>query len=658
MLSLYRSNNNDNDSTTIDLLYRLCKENEIEKVRNCLQFIHNKNIINKIHASTHSTCLHVACYYGHREIVYMLLEYGALRSVRNLTYDLTAYEEADTDDIKQLFLEKKLFSNNDYDYIEWSMVGDNLLDKQREFRQKIDLYKNYDNQHLISKLLVEIIHYYLNEYLINESNDNDNSEDQITRQQIETIEACFKEAIEKQDYLTYFIKAYTLSTRFFKELNKHLALYVLEYFDRTKYFSPNYRLVNCLIHIVTLLIHHPNLSQYRFQGACYRGMRITQHDLEQYKLDQHILNRSFLSASIDREIAEMFAGEGQQSHMRHTYQNHRFLQYSCLCKYLIKQNSTAINIENLSMNQHEKEILILPFSVFKVVKIKRNDFDSTNTISIEIELEECEDSDNNSESENIEELRTNSFLSSCDDIRDRREYLKLQRRKYLLYGIIGFLLLVFFSGLIFTFIFTFVIKKNTATNTTMSTKENDIDVDDSLPLGCPNILNRSSWNARPSRGHDNLKTFPVTHIVIRPINDSYSPRNQQDCIKQIIRFQHYHMYTLGWSDIGYNFIICNDNHDQQEIYEGRGWKYIGAHCRDYNNRSLGIGIVGNYISVKSMNIFKSLIECGIIKNAIKKTFTLVGDSEFRDIYEYYLNYFGNDTNFQYNNKASNEWVFC
>ena len=73
---------------------------------------------------------------------------------------------------------------------------------------------------------------------------------------------------------------------------------------------------------------------------------------------------------------------------------------------------------------------------------------------------------------------------------------------------------------------------------------------------------------------------------------------------------------------------------------------------------IGIGIVGKYTSVKSMNIFKSLIQCGITKNAIKKTFTLVGDSEFRNIYESYLNYFGNDTNFQYSNKASNEWVFC
>ncbi|CAF1642993.1 unnamed protein product, partial [Didymodactylos carnosus] len=41
-----------------------------------------------------STCLHVACYYGHKELVQVLLDYGALTSIRNLRYNLTPYEEA------------------------------------------------------------------------------------------------------------------------------------------------------------------------------------------------------------------------------------------------------------------------------------------------------------------------------------------------------------------------------------------------------------------------------------------------------------------------------------------------------------------------------------------------------------------------------------
>jgi hypothetical protein len=505
MLSPSSSNNGDNDSNTIDLLYNLCKENQIEKVRSILPCIDHINIINKIQNSTGSTCLHVACYYGHRHMVQLLLDYGALHSIKNLRHNLTPYEEACTDDIKQLFVEhRKLFSNNDfdYDYIVWSVVGDDLLGKRREFRQAIDLYKTYDNHHLVSKLLAEVIHYYLNEYLINESNDIGNPEDKVTRQQIETIEAYFKEAIEKQDFLTYFIKAYSLTNFFYKVLNKHLALYILQYFDQTKTFSSNYRLVNCLVHIVTLLIYHPNLPQYRYTGLCYRGMRITQNDLNQYLPNQHLLNRSFLSTSIDYEVAQMFAGEGQQSKMRYTPKDHSALQYSCVCQYLIKQNSTAINVQSLSTRPDEKEILILPFSVFKVISIKRNYLDNSSaSISIEIQLEECEDpNDNKNESESTmlfskkinsfdsvkfsgsKTSRTSSLSPTSDNIKNTKKDQKLKQRKRRLYGITGVLIFTILLAVTFTLIFIFVIQKDST--------ENDTDNDYSLPSGKTEIIKK------------------------------------------------------------------------------------------------------------------------------------------------------------------------
>ncbi|CAF3081923.1 unnamed protein product [Rotaria sp. Silwood2] len=634
MLSLSSSNNDDNDSNIVDLLYHLCKENEIEKVQSILPYIDNINIINKIQNSTGSTCLHVACYYGHQHMVQLLLEHGALHSIRNLRHNLTPYEEAFTNDIKQLFVQhRKLFSNNDfdYDYIEWSVVGDDLLGKRREFRQAIDLYKTYDNHHLVSKLLAEVIHYYLNEYLVNQNNDTGNQEDQITHEQIETIEAYFKEAIEKQDYLTYFIKAYTLTNFFYKVLNKHLALYILQYFDETKYFSSNYRfikaytltncfykvlnkhlalyilqyfdttkdfssnyrLVNCLVHIITLLIYHPNLPQYQYQGLCYRGMRITQNDLDQYLSNQHILNRSFLSTSIDRGVAEMFAGEGQQSKMRYTPKDHYALQYSCLCQYLIKQNSTAINIQSLSTKLDEKEILILPFTVFKVIAIKRNYLDDpTASISIEIELEECEDpNDNKNESENSKTSRISSLSSTNDDIKDVEEYKKFKERKRRLYGIIGFLVFAILLGLTLVLIVIFVIRKDSTKNTTPTpttpTTEMVKDDNDPLPQGCPNILKRSSWNARPYTNRENLTTLPVTNIVVHALEGLNSIMNDQDCIAQIKGLQDYDMDIENWADIGYNFLLCDDSGDQQQIYTGRGWKFTGAHCISYNKRSLG-----------------------------------------------------------------------
>ncbi|CAF4598852.1 unnamed protein product, partial [Rotaria sp. Silwood2] len=393
-------------------------------------------------------------------------------------------------------------------------------------------------------------------------------------------------------YLTYFIKAYTLTNFFYKVLNRNLALYILEYFDETKTFSSNYRLVNCLVHIVTLLIYNPNLPQYQYQGICYRGMRITQNDFNQYQLNQHVLNRTFLSTSTDRQVAAMFAGEGQQSQMRYTPNNHCALQYSCLCQYLIKQNSTAMDIQSISTRPDEKEILIIPFSVFKVMKIKRNYLDdSTASISIEIELEECEDViDDKKESESKPTSRSSSLSSSDNDIKEINNYVKFKQRKYLLYGIVGILTLVALLALTFIFIFTFVVKKsspkNTINNTTTASETNDI-FDYYLPPSCPNILNQSNWNSRPYLFRENLTTFPVTHIVIRQLGDSEPILNQQDCIRNIKDLQDFQMDKLGWADIGFNFLICNYNDDQQQIYRGRGWINRGAHCRGHNYNSLG-----------------------------------------------------------------------
>ncbi|CAF3108554.1 unnamed protein product, partial [Rotaria sp. Silwood2] len=101
---------------------------------------------------------------------------------------------------------------------------------------------------------------------------------------------------------------------------------------------------------------------------------------------------------------------------------------------------------------------------------------------------------------------------------------------------------------------------------------------------CPNILNRSSWNARPYNKRDRLTKLPVTHIVIRQVEDLKPIMNQQDCTKAIKDLQDFQMDIRGWDDIGYSFLICND---QQHIYRGRGWTSIGAHCIGYNSRSLG-----------------------------------------------------------------------
>ena len=47
-----------------------------------------------------------------------------------------------------------------------------------------------------------------------------------------------------------------------------------------------------------------------------------------------------------------------------------------------------------------------------------------------------------------------------------------------------------------------------------------------------------------------------------------------------------------WSDIGYSFLIGGDG----RVYEGRGWKRVGAHTGGYNSVGYGVSFIGTFTS--------------------------------------------------------------
>ncbi|CAF2005511.1 unnamed protein product [Rotaria magnacalcarata] len=327
---------------------------------------------------------------GSNEVAQLLFTNNALESFENMSYPLTSYDESRRDELHTIMENSSNLFHcpeeiPDFDYIEWSLIGNNLIEKRKQFREQIDLYKTYDNRHhLITKLLVEIIQYYLNEYLI--------QEEHFSQDEAKRLEFVFEKAIEEQNYLKYFIKAYTLTNNFYRVLNRHLALYILDYFDTSLYSSSptKYRLINCLVHIVTLLVNHPDINKYTYRGITYRGLSMTENDFKNYTIGNHILNRAFVSTSKDRSIAELFAGNGTQTSA----------QISVLLKYTTKQNKTAIDIEPLSTIQDEEEVLILPFSVFQVKDRIENSSNMSSPALYEIDLEECEDDEETNNTKN------------------------------------------------------------------------------------------------------------------------------------------------------------------------------------------------------------------------------------------------------------------
>ena len=323
--------------------------------------------------------------------IQIFLTNNALQAFTRIPHTLTPYDASRMDQLHELFLQHwNLFDLQqqiiDDDYIEWSLVGDNLIRKRQEFREQIDLYKTYDNEHhSITRLLIEIIDYYIKEYLA--------QEEHVSADEITKLEGYFRQAINEKNYLKYFIKVYTLSNNFHRILNKHLALYILDYFDMYSYShsSKGYRLINCLVYIVTLLINHPDIHKHQYKGVTYRGILMTEEALNHYSVGNHILNRSFVSTTKDRAVAEIFAGSDRANISRQTPDDRNTRKVSVLLKYIIKQDQTAIDIKYLSTIPDEEEVLILPFSVFQVKDRIKSYSDLFSSGLIEIELEECEE---------------------------------------------------------------------------------------------------------------------------------------------------------------------------------------------------------------------------------------------------------------------------
>ncbi|CAF1430977.1 unnamed protein product [Adineta ricciae] len=337
-----------------------------------------------------NVALRFASYNGYNEVAQFFLSNTAWRVLKNTSSQPALDFQSEVDEIRNLLTQTMNSPNSEQkipenDHIEWSLSGDNLINKAKEFRQQIDLYKTYSNHHhLITKLLIEIIEYYLKEYLV--------EQEKVSKNEINKLEFYFKQGIEQNNYLIYFIKAYTLTNSFHRILNKHLALYILHYFDSQAYSSlkSKYRLINCLAHIVTLLTNHPDIHKYRYTGITYRGLLIKKDDLECYSIGNHILNRSFVSTSKDRSIAKLFAGS---EHLGNISDYRDLEEIPVLLKYTTKQSQTSIDIEEISMIPSEEEVLILPFSVFQVKDRNENCRNVFSPMLVEIDLEECQDND-------------------------------------------------------------------------------------------------------------------------------------------------------------------------------------------------------------------------------------------------------------------------
>ncbi|WP_189312528.1 peptidoglycan recognition protein family protein [Streptomyces brasiliensis] len=114
----------------------------------------------------------------------------------------------------------------------------------------------------------------------------------------------------------------------------------------------------------------------------------------------------------------------------------------------------------------------------------------------------------------------------------------------------------------------------------------------------PRIVTRRGWGADEKlreRGFVYTKTVKAAFVHHTASGNKYTCSQAPSVIRGIYR---YHVKSMGWRDIGYNFVVdkCGN------IYEGRAGgvtkAVMGAHTLGFNSDSMGIAVIGTFNSAK------------------------------------------------------------
>ena len=110
----------------------------------------------------------------------------------------------------------------------------------------------------------------------------------------------------------------------------------------------------------------------------------------------------------------------------------------------------------------------------------------------------------------------------------------------------------------------------------------------------PPFLYRKQWGADESWRNGGPyfgRTIQQVHIHHTATGNDYSRADVPGLIRGMYR---YHTHDLGWSDIGYNFLI--DRFGRSWVGRAGGARNIvrGAHTLGFNDTSTGISVIGNY----------------------------------------------------------------
>ncbi|XP_065354666.1 peptidoglycan-recognition protein SC2-like [Calliphora vicina] len=141
------------------------------------------------------------------------------------------------------------------------------------------------------------------------------------------------------------------------------------------------------------------------------------------------------------------------------------------------------------------------------------------------------------------------------------------------------------------------------------------------------IITRSEWRGRTTTVTSHLARG-LGYVVIHHSAGAYC-NTTTTCSAQMRIMQSYHMDSMGWPDIGYNYGIGGD----ANIYEGCGADVMGTHARGWNSKSYGIAFMGNYnnysLTAAQIAKAKELIGWLVSQGYVAANYTLYGHRQVR-----------------------------
>ena len=108
----------------------------------------------------------------------------------------------------------------------------------------------------------------------------------------------------------------------------------------------------------------------------------------------------------------------------------------------------------------------------------------------------------------------------------------------------------------------------------------------------PSIVTRADWGANESWRNGEPHYADSARLAVIHHTATGNEYRREDVPAILRGIDHYHTQTLGWDDIGYNFIVDRFG----RVFEGRAggihMPVIGAHAAGHNDGSIGVAALG------------------------------------------------------------------